>query len=151
MPSPLIRYPNAVFGQAAGEPVGVGEVVGYYVASAAVVANTFVILDTANPGQIKAATASVDAHLVVGVAAEAAAAGDVVAVTVLGPAKVTKNTSVTAGDRLGPDATTAGYAATVTAATAVTQAKDIGQVVAIAQATSATTDVATIACFVQKY
>lgn len=151
MPSPIVRNPNGVFGQTAGDPTGYGEVVGYYVASATIVANELVIIDTANAGQVKQATASTDAHLVVGVAAEAAAAGEVVAVTILGPAKCHKNTSVSAGDRLGPDGTTAGYVATLTAGVAVTTLAAVGQVVAIAQESSATTDDVSIKVFVQKW
>lgn len=132
MPGPQIRYPNGTFGLTAGEPVLYGDVVGYFVASAAVAAGNAVIIDTANLGQVKAAATNSVGALIIGVASEAAAAGDVVAVTAEGRTTATSNTAITAGDRLGLDATTAANLATVTAATAVTQAKDFGIVVATA-------------------
>lgn len=133
MPSPIVRNPNNAFGTgAAGDPVLYGEVVGYFVTSATITAGNAVILDVSNLGQVKpAGTASVGA-LIIGVASEGGVANDVVAVTHEGRTTATSNTGITAGDRLGLDATTAANLATVTAATAVTQAKDFGTVVATA-------------------
>lgn len=149
MSSPQIRYPNAVFGGTAGDPVLYGDVIGYFVTSGTVAAGNVVIVDTSNLGQVKAATASADGHLVVGIAAEAGVANDVICVTLAGRTTATSNTAITAGDRVGPDATTAGNVATVTAATAVTQAKDVGNVVAIALET-VTSGVSSVRVFVQK-
>lgn len=149
MPSPAIRYPNAVFGQNANAPELYGDVVSYVVISGTVAAGNVVILDTANLRQGKAATASVDGHLVLGVAAESGVANDVIPVTTLGYTTATSNTGISAGDRLGPDATTAGNLATVTSATAITQAKDVGNVVAIA-AETVTAGIASVRVYIKQ-
>lgn len=133
MPSPVVRNPNNAFGTGAtGDPVLYGEVVGYFVTSATITAGNAVILDTTNLGQVKPAAINSVGALIIGVASESGAANDVIPVTVEGRTTATSNTAITAGDRLGLDATTAANLATVTAATAVTQAKDVGTVIATA-------------------
>lgn len=132
MPSPTIRYPNAVFGLNASDPVLFGDVVGYFVTSATVTAGQAVIIDTTNLGQVKPAATNSSGVLTIGVATDNGVANDVVAVTLVGRTTALSNTAITAGDRLGLDATTAANLATVTAATAVTQAKDTGNIIAVA-------------------
>lgn len=148
MPSLQFRNPNGAFGLTAGDPVLYGEVVGYYIASATLTAGQAVIVDTTNLGQVKPAAVNSAGNLVIGVASESAAATEVVAVTHVGRTTALSNTAITSGDRLGLDATTAGNLATITAATAVTQAKDFGTVVATALET-VTSGIASVRVFVQ--
>lgn len=122
MPAPAIRYPNSVFGYTGGDPTLYGDVTSFYVANGTIAAGNVVILDvsvTSVPNKVIKATASADSHLVVGVAAEAAIAGEVVPVVAVGVTVATSNTIITIGDRIGPDGTTAGNVATVSAANAV--------------------------------
>lgn len=141
MPSPQIKYPAAVFGYSADTPIAPA-LVDYMVASTAVAVRDVVIIDTTTLGNVKPAATTSATNLVVGVATEAAAAGEILQVVIAGRATARVNTNVTSGDRLGLDGTTAANLATVTAATAVTQAKDLGMVVAVAEQ-SVTTNAAT--------
>lgn len=148
MPSPTIRYPNAVFGLTAGDPVLFGDVVGYFVTSATVTAGQAVIIDTTNLGQVKPAATNSAGVLCIGVCGENGVANDVVAVTLVGRTTVLSNTAITSGDRLGLDATTAANLATVTAATAVTQAKDTGNIIAVALET-VTAGITSVRCYIK--
>lgn len=134
MPAVQVRYPNSVFGFTAGDPTLYADNVSYFVANGTIAAGNVVIADTSVTTQLKVikATASTDGHLVLGVASEAAVAGDVVAVSTAGTTVATSNTVVTIGDRVGPDGTTAGNAATVASTAAVTQIKDVSQAFGIA-------------------
>lgn len=150
MPSPTVRNPNNAFGVgSSGDPVLYGDVVGYFVTSGTVAAGNAVILDTANLGQVKAAATNSTGAVIIGVASEAGVANDVICVTLEGRTTATSNTAITAGDRLGLDATTAANLATVTAATAVTQAKDFGTVIATALET-VTAGVTSVRVYVHK-
>lgn len=132
MATPQIRYPNSVFGLNANAPELYGDVVSYAVISTTVTAGNAVILDVSNLRQVKPAGTGSAGVLCIGVAAESGVTNDVIPVTTLGFCTAGSNTGITAGDRLGLDATTAANLATVTAATAVTQAKDTGNIIAVA-------------------
>lgn len=149
MPGVQVRNPNGAFGATAGDPVVYGDVVGYFVASATVTAGNAVIIDTANLGQVKPAATNSSGALIIGVASESGVTGDVIAVTHEGRTTATSNTAITAGDRLGLDATTAANLATVSPTAAVTQQNAVGIVVATALET-VTSGVSSVRVYVHR-
>lgn len=142
-----IKYPASVFGYSGGDPDGQSGVLDYCVASAAITAGYVAIVDTANLGQVKTAAVNSATQLIVGVAAEVAATGEITPIVVTGRAIAKVNTTVTAGDRLVIDPTTAGLLASITAGVAVTVASALGMVVAVAEESVATN--AITACHVR--
>lgn len=121
---PQITNPKGAFGYTAPEPSS-GWLSLDFQTSAAVTAG-YIVSITAT-GAIQTAVSNGQRVPVFGVAAESATTvGKVVKVVRYGPITVTKDSSAfSAGDCVGLSATTNGVATVITAATAVTQNKDL--------------------------
>lgn len=152
MPSAAIRYPASVFGYSSNAPADGGSTAEPFVAAAAITKGHAVELDfTTSDARVKAATTNGGTQLFVGIAQDgAAAAGEVVLVTMFGMATAKVSTNVTVGDRLNISATTAGELATVAGTVAVTQTQHLGSVRAVALETITTASATNIRVLVAR-
>lgn len=112
------------------------------VAATAITAKTIVALST-TAGQVVPCLTDMDKGAVLGVAMEGVAAGQTVMVRILGPVfGVAKSTAAADNfaqfDRVTFSATTTAAAALLSDATAVTQAKDVGNSIGIVMAAATT-------------
>lgn len=150
MPDVQIRYPEAAFGYAAGQPAGYGEQAAYYDTTTIVTAGDVVVLAGASGGTVAAATGGSAASLCIGIAAENAATGTVVPVVTRGiiTAKKDNANAVTAGDALARSVTVGASAVSVHG-NAATNISDVVAVLGVSLETKGTT-ATTVSVYVGK-